>query len=386
MRSIHRRHVVLVCALAALTESLVNATIAPMLPSIARQFGLSHTLGGVLVAVFAVGFAVGTYPALQLSSKVGPRMTTVIGTACVAAGTLCFAVGGPDGLLFAGRGLVGFGSVAIYTGGIALAMTGVGDEHRGATIGTIYGGSYAGAAIGPLIGTTATVFGRIPVFGLLVSGPLAVTALLLRLPTIAGTPAVNLAAIRRHLRSGRVRLGLWITSLPAFGGGVIVVSGAFRLDEAGASALMIGIAFCGMALITAILEPVLGRMSDKWGRRRPLLVLMLLAATTMSMLIPIHQRVILVVLIAVAGSLFSLVDGPGFALVGDGVESLGGDDRETAFLVNLSWGPFAAFGAILAGVCHDAVGADLSFAVLAAVAVVSVGVVHRQMRALKAGS
>ena len=386
MRSTRGRYVVIVCALAALIEALFKSTIAPMLPSIARQFGLSHTMGGVLVAAFAIGFAVGTYPALQLTSKIGPRMTTVIGIACVAAGTLCFAVGGPAGLLFAGRGLAGFGSVVIYSGGIALAMTGVGDEHRGATIGTIYSGSYAGAAIGPLIGTAATAFGRMPVFGLLASAPLAVIALLLRLPTVPAPPAVNLAAVRGYLRSGRVRLGLWITSLPAFGGGVIVVSGAYRLDEAGTSALLIGIAFGGMAVITTILEPIAGRVSDRWGRRRPLMVLMLLTAIAMSMLILIHERVALVMLIAIGGSVFSVMDGPGFALVGDGVESLGGNAAATTFLVNLSWGPSAALGAIVAGVCHDAVGADLSFAVLATVAAVSAGIIYRRMRALKAGS
>jgi len=336
-------------------------------------------MGGVLVAAFAVGFAVGTYPALQLTSKIGPRATTAIGIACVAAGTLCFAVGAPDGLLFAGRGLAGFGSVVIYSGGIALAMTDVGDEHRGATIGTIYSGSYTGAAIGPLIGTAATIFGRGPVFGLVASAPLVVAALLLRLPRVVGAPAANLAAILGYLRSGRVRLGLWITSLPAFGGGVIVVSGAYRLDEVGSSALMIGIAFGAMAVITAVLEPILGRMSDKWGRRRPLLILMLLAVIAMSMLIPIQERVALLVLIAIAGSFFSVVDGPGFALVGDGVESLGGNDTDTTFLVNLSWGPFAALGAIVAGVCHDVAGAALSFGVLTAVTAFSAGLIYRYL-------
>ena len=379
MRSNRGRYIVLVCALAALIEALFKSTIAPMLPAIARQFGLSHTTGGVLVAAFAVGFAVGTYPALQLASKMGPRATTVIGTACVTAGTLCFAVGEPDGLLFAGRGLAGFGSVVIYSGGIALAMTAVGDERRGATIGTIYSGSYAGAAIGPLIGTAATVFGRSHVFGLLALAPLTVTALLLRLKTVVAPPAVNLAAIRGYLRSGRVRLGLWITSLPAFGGGVIVVSGAYRLDEVGASALMIGIAFGTMAVITAILEPIVGRVSDTWGRRPPLMVLMLLTAIAMSLLISIHERVALVALIAIAGSVFSVVDGPGFALVGDGVESLGGNDTTTTFLVNLSWGPSAAFGAVLAGVCHDVAGAALSFGVLAAVTAFSAGLVYRYL-------
>jgi energy-converting hydrogenase Eha subunit B len=84
-------------------------------------------------------------------------------------------------------------------------------------------------------------------------------------------------------------------------------------------------------------------------------------------------------LIAIAGSVFSVVDGPGFALVGDGVESLGGNATTTTFLVNLSWGPSAALGAVLAGVCHDAVGAALSFGVLAAVTAISAGLIYRYL-------
>jgi MFS family permease len=134
-----------------------------------------------------------------------------------------------------------------------------------------------------------------------------------------------------------------------------------------------------MAVITTILEPLLGRVGDKWGRRRPRFILMLLAVIAMSMLIPIHERVALLVLIAIAGSFFSVVDGPGFALVGDGVESLGGNAAATTFLVNLSWGPFAALGAIVAGVCHDVAGAALSFSVLAAVTAFSAGLVYRYL-------
>jgi hypothetical protein len=109
------------------------------------------------------------------------------------------------------------------------------------------------------------------------------------------------------------------------------------------------------------------------------MVLMLLTAIAMSMLISIHERVALVALIAIAGSVFSVVDGPGFALVGDGVESLGGNDTTTTFLVNLSWGPSAALGAVLAGVCHDVAGAALSFGVLAAVTAFSAGLVYRYL-------
>jgi len=366
-----------ICAMAAMAEALFADAITPMLPALDSQFGLGYAMAGLLVASYAIGYGIGTYPAVRLVSSVGPRATTVIGAAILVAGLLFFAVGPDVGLLFLGLALGGFGGVTMYTGVIALATASAGDEHRGATIGTVYSGGYAGSALGPMVGAAALAFGRGPAFGLLAAAQLLITGLLMRLPRAAPIAATPLRAMLAHLGSAQVRLGLWITSLPGFGLGVLMVSGTYRIQEVMGTTLMTAAAFGGIAVINVFAGPVLGNISDKMGRRQPLLVLMTFAAILLGMLIGVEERIPLVILIAIGGAIFSLVDGPGFALVGDGVQMRGGNDAEATFLMNLFWGPSAALGAILAGVFHGTGGAMLSFAVLAGITGISAVLVQR---------
>jgi predicted MFS family arabinose efflux permease len=386
MKSVSARHVTIVCALATLAEALFFSAIAPLLPALDHELGLGHITAGVLVATYGIGYALGTYPALRLASSVGPRATAVIGMLCIAAGTLSFALSSNIVGLFAGRMLAGFGSVAFYTGAIALAEACAAADSGGATIGTVYSGTYAGSAVGPLIGSAAEALGRSPVFSLLAGAQLATSGLMTLLPSVPAKPESHVREVFGYLRDGRVRLGLWITSLPAFGIGILLVSGSFRIDEVGGSSLLIAAAFAGMAVINTVSAPPLGRITDKRGRLGPLCVLMVLAAVTLAILIPLEARLPVTVLIAISGSLITLLGGPGFALIVDAVDLRGGNAAEATFLMNLFWGPSAALGAILAGIFHGAVGAWLSFAVLSAVAAASAGIVYRQIRVLRVRS
>ena len=380
MTSVGARHATIVCALAALGETLFFSAIAPLLPRLDDVLDLGPVLAGVLVAIYGVGYTLGTFPALRLTSSVGPRGTALIGMVFVAAGTLSFALSSHFLGLFAGRMLAGFGSVVFYAGAIALAAACAAADSRGATIGTVYSGGYAGSAAGPLIGSAADAFGRGLVFSLLAAAQLAISGLLARLPSVPAEPAASVREVFGYLRDGRVRLGLWITSLPAFGVGMLVVSGSFRIHEVGGTSLLIAAAFTGMAVINTVSGPSLGRISDQRGRLGPLFVLMVLAAITLAIVIPVEVRIPLVVLIAMSGSLVDLVGGPGFALVTDRVDTLGGNAAAATFLMNLFWGPAAALGAVLGGIFHGAVGAGLSFAVLSAVASMSAVLVYRNLR------
>jgi predicted MFS family arabinose efflux permease len=352
------RQVTVFCAIAALAEVLFYTAIAPLLPSLDRELGLGHVGGGLLVATYGLGFTLGTYPAVLLTARRGPRATMTAGMFCVAAGTLTFAVSSQSVVLFAGRTVAGFGSALFFTGAIALAAGYAGTEHRGATIGTLFSGYDAGSAAGPLLGTAAAAFGRGPVFGLLAVVQLAMAAMTRWAPQVTAEPRSDLRAVLGYLRSERVRLGVWITMLPEFAIGMLVVSGAYRIDEAGGSALVIAGAFIGVAVLSMIGEPIIGRISDDSGQRLPLIVLMLLAV----------------------GSLFMLAATPGLALLFDAVEERGGSVGEASFLSNLFNGPADAFGAVLAGLFHNVIGADLSFGVLSLVALISACVAYRFLR------
>ena len=139
---------------------------------------------------------------------------------------------------------------------------------------------------------------------------------------------------------------------------------------------MIAGAFIGVAVLSMIGEPIIGRVSDDSGQRLPLIVLMLLAVGSLAFLIPAQSPVAIAVLIAVGGSLFMLAATPGLALLFDVVEERGGSVGEASFLSNLFNGPADAFGAVLAGLFHNVTGADLSFGVLSLVALIAACVAY----------
>jgi predicted MFS family arabinose efflux permease len=275
---------------------------------------------------------------------------------------------------------VGFGAVLVYTGALTIASELAGEDRRGEAIGTVYSGNSAGSALGPLLGSAAEAFGRGVVFGAVAGGQLVVAALVSRLPKLAPTPHAPLAEILGHLRSPRVRTGLWITSLPGFAIGVLVVSASYRLDEIGASSIAIALAFSGIAVINVFTNPVIGRLSDTLGRRTPLLYALVLTTIALIIMALLAVEIPAIVLISVTGALVMTMAGPGLALVADSISDRNGDSAQATFLMNICWGPAAALGAALAGIFHSARGAELSLAMLAFVAFSSIALTYRYAR------
>ena len=180
-----------------------------------------------------------------------------------------------------------------------------------------------------------------------------------------------------YLSSQRVRTGLWITSVPGFALGVLTLSGTYRLNEVGASSTIIAIAFSGIAVINIFVAPRIGKASDRLGRRKPLILALIVATIAIFLIAAASFEVSTVVLIAIAGAFMLAIAGPGLALVGDGVRELGGDPAHGTFLMNMFWGPAAALGAVSAGLVHGSIGAEVSLLMLAVVAASSVVLVRR---------
>jgi MFS family permease len=172
-------------------------------------------------------------------------------------------------------------------------------------------------------------------------------------------------------------MGLWITAVPGFALGVLVLSGTYRLHELGATSQIIAIAFTGIAIINVFVNPRIGRASDRLGRRTPISLALLVAAIALGLLAAAAFEVPTVILIAIAGAVMLAVAGPGLALVGDEIHANGGDPSHATFLMNMTWGPAAALGALLAGLAHGHTGAELSLIGLGVVALGTLVLVRR---------
>jgi MFS family permease len=160
--------------------------------------------------------------------------------------------------------------------------------------------------------------------------------------------------------------------LPALLFGIVGVLGPLKLDEAGWGAVAIGGVFLVAAAFETVATPVVGRISDRAGRMRPLR--MALAASIVSSLglAWAGSGPAIAVLVVVAAISYGAFWGPASALLADAAERIGLAQGLAFGLMNLAWAAGNVVGPAAGGALADVAGYALPF-VLAAVACAAVG-------------
>ncbi|MCW3030066.1 MAG: Arabinose efflux permease, partial [Solirubrobacterales bacterium] len=151
--------------LLALTTSLMFlelvffTVLSPLLPGLKHQLGLSTSQAGVLVAMYAVGCAVGAVPALMIVVRLGVRTTALASLATFAAMSVVFGVAGGYDALLAARFVQGLAGAACWTAAMLWLLEVAPSQRRGQLLGFAFGVSEAGAIAGPAAGGVAAAAG-----------------------------------------------------------------------------------------------------------------------------------------------------------------------------------------------------------------------------------
>lgn len=133
--------------------------VAPIVPLYAREFGVSRTEAGILVAAFAVARLVFDFAGGAFVDRVrGPTMMRW-GAVLLSASSVAAALAGSFGVLLAARFLEGAGSAA-YTVAAQTWVVKRTPAHRlGAAMAWFQTGLIAGVVVGPLLGGMAAKLG-----------------------------------------------------------------------------------------------------------------------------------------------------------------------------------------------------------------------------------
>jgi EmrB/QacA subfamily drug resistance transporter len=329
---------------------LEDTAVSVALPDIRRELGVELTGLEWVVNAYTLALAVLVLPAGKVADAYGRRRTFVAGLVIFTVASLLAGLATSGGTLIAARALQGAG--AAFTASAALSIISVSfpEQERGAALGVWAGASAVGLAAGPVAGAMLTeMFGWPWVF--LVNVPLgvlaAVTARLLIPESSAGVnghrlpwPAVLIwagallslvmaltqAATVGWLASEVVTLGLAGTAL--LGALVVVERRAKRRliepsllrsrQTVGANVLSLlstavmcnlfffialylqlvlgyGTMAAGTALLPltaaiVLVSPLAGRLSDRVGRRAPIVTGMLLLAVGLIVLSRLDER------------------------------------------------------------------------------------------------
>jgi MFS family permease len=351
-----RRFLVLVSVI-VFVDAMLFGILAPLVPGYAEEFGLSKGGVGLLVGAFGAGALVGGVPGGLAAARFGPKRAVVVGLGLLAVASFGFAAAGGPWTLGLARLLQGFSSTVTWAGALAWLTVATPRDRRGELIGTAFGAAVLGAILGPVFGAVAEAAGIRPTFTLVGVAAVALAAWAGSRPPAPSETHVP-GALVRAVRDPRFLGGLWLNTLPALLFGLLVVLVPLQLDAHDFGPFAIAAVFLVGGLLESVVNPLLGRFSDRRGRLLPIRIALGGSVAVAIALAAAREPYLVALLVVGAAVTFGALYTPGMALVSDRAESVGLTQALGFGIMNSAWalgnltGPAA--GGALASAAGDA--------------------------------
>jgi MFS family permease len=372
-----RRLLILVGAI-VLVDTMFFAALTPLLPHYVHELHLGKAGAGALQAMYPAGALAAGIPSGMLAARVGVKPTVLVGLSLLAVTTVAFGFADSVWALDLARFLQGVSSAFSWTGALAWLVAAAPTGRRGRLIGSAFGAAIAGAMFGPVLGAVASFTGTAPAFAAVAAVALLLGAGALATPAVSPqTPQPIRMLFEAITRDRRIQTGVWLCLLPALCFGTLSVLAPLRLSDLGWGAAAVGAVYLVSAGLEAAWAPMLGRISDRQGRLRPLLAALAAAAVVAALLPWPRNAWLLAVVIVAAGFAFGSFWTPAMSLVTDAAETRGLDYGYAFALVNIAWAPGQAGGAALGGALASATSDALPYLGLATTCLVTLAVLSR---------
>jgi MFS family permease len=352
---------VVALSVARMADALGNSIILVALPLFVAQLPSpilaaipQPLLIGILISLYGIVFS-SLEPLTGAFSDRMPRRKPFItwGLVVMGLGTLAYVIATRALDIVFMRLVQGIG--VAFTVPAALALMAVASEKktRGGSMGIYTGFRMFGFALGPLIGGFLQVtYGFNAVF-LVGSGFLFLAVFLVQI-LVHEEPVDVTEARSRPLRV--FDPGIFTLPLIALGVSMFLMASAFsmittlepqfnaRLQQ---TALGFGIAFSALTFTRLVFQIPLGRMSDRVGRKPPIIAGLMLMAPATALLGFAATTFQLAGLTAIQGLASAAIAAPGFALAGD-LSRAGGEGQQMG-LMAMGFGFGIAVGPLIAG-------------------------------------
>jgi MFS family permease len=353
-----RRLLILTSAL-VFVDVLLFSALAPLLPTYVDDFGLSKTEAGVLSAAYAAGALVAALPAGFLANRFGPKRIVYAGLAALSFSSLFVGWGHSIVVLDGARFLQGASGSLIWSGALTWLIAKAPPDRKGAFIGTAIGAGVAGALVGPALGALAAALGAGPMFSMTV-----VVAAILAWAASHIDDAHSLDRQSAHEVSAAVATrsvlnGIAFDAIPALAFGILAVLAPLRMSALGGGAGIIAAAFVGTALLEAILAPVVGRWSDRGGRRAPYIVGLTICGASLAIIAVADTLPVLIAALLVTSIGGGICVTPAFTMLSDAAAEQELSQSFAVALTNTSWSLGQAAGALCGGALASLGGNDV---------------------------
>ena len=371
-----RRLLILVSAI-VFVDTMFFAALTPLLPHYAEEFGIGKSGWGLLQAAYPAGVLVASLPSGMVAARLGVKTTVLVGLCFIAATSTAFGFADTVWQLDLARFAQGFASAFSWTGGFAWLIAAAPANRRGALIGTAFGMAIAGALCGPILGGAASIVGTATAFTAVAAVALAQAVWAWRTPSSQAGPPQPLRMLFAAVRTRRVAAGMWFVTLPALLFGTLGVLAPVRLYALGFGALAISATWLTSAAFEGVLSPLLGHVSDRVGRIRPIMAGLAASAVVLMVLPWFGNRFLLAAVVVCAGLAFGSFWAPAMSLLSDAAEAQGLDYAYAFVLVNLAWAPGQAGGAWVSGRIAAATADAVPYIALAAICALTLTMLRR---------
>ena len=341
-------------------DAMLYTALTPLVPGYADEFDLSKTGAGLLVAAFGTGALLGGVPGGLAAARFGPKHAVLWGLVLLGIASFAFALADGAVTLGLARFLQGFSSTVTWAGALAWIAGTAPKEQRGEVIGIAFGAAVAGAILGPLFGGVAEAAGIRVSFTTLGVVALAFAGLA---ALARSAPGEKLTAdgLRGAFRDMRFLGGLWLNTLPAMLFGMLVVLAPLALDEAGWSTLGIAAVFFVAGTVEVVINPLLGRATDRVGRLLPIRAALLGSLVVAAALAASSRPAVIALLIGAAALAFGALYTPGMTLTSHRAESTGLALGLAFGIMNTAWGVGALLGPAAGGALAESRGDALPY-------------------------
>jgi MFS family permease len=381
------RRLLILSSAMILFEVAFYSAIAPLLPDYVSSLGLSKAEAGALSAAYAAGTLVASLPAGLLATRAGPRLTVLAGLGLLGVSSFVFGYAHQIALLDGARFSQGAAGALIWSGALTWLVTAAPPERRGSVLGTAIGMAVAGALIGPALGALAAEVGTKAVFGAVLGISALIGVFVWRTPEASPPEKQDLWKVLAAMVSRPVLIATFFFAVPSLMAGVIEVLVPLRVNDLGGGHAVIAGGFIAGAAIEATLAPVVGRYSDRVGRRTPFVTGLCVAAGGMLGIAAAQVVGVAVggLLVVSAGAGFCFT--PALTMLTEAAESRGLHQGFAAGLTNMAWASGQVLGGVAGGVAASVAGyAVPNIAVAALLLATAAYALQRQMPAAGAGA
>ena len=370
-----RRLLVLVSSI-VFVDAMLFGALAPLVPGYADEFGLSKAGAGLLVGAFGAGALIGGIPGGIAAMKLGPKRAVVFGLVLLALASFGFSLASGPWALGLARFVQGLASTTTWAGALAWLTVAAPRSRRGELIGFAFGAAVFGAIIGPMFGAIADAVSIRGTFGAVGVIALALGGWAASRPPAAVDPHAP-ASLSLALRDRRFLGGLWLNTLPALLFGVMIVLVPLTLDNAGFGTFAIGLVFLGSGLAETVVNPLLGRFSDRRGRLLPIRLALAASILVAAAFAFASRPAYVVALVALAAISFGGFYTPGMALVSDRAESVGLAQGLGFGIMNSAWALGNMTGPAAGGALAEAAGDGLPYLLAAGLCLLTLAATFR---------